>query len=282
MSLIWNPKESATILEMPLDIITTGTQNMGDGIYWLKAGTPLDEYFAVSNDDDAKYIVAEDFKFISTKPDQAKIVPLITAGYVDLNKAEAASGLTYTDDCIAALGDAGIVMVDGTISGGTSVVANPTLAGTEDSLTGIQIGETKYAVDSGTSVVANPTLAGTEDSLTGIQIGETKYSVGGSSGGGALKVTVSMEPASTPGAYLFTLDKTWQEVADAYEQGSGAFFVLPMTSTTIGIFIPSKIDSHNSEYSVGLILIGGSDNITTLTFVTVTADGHPACEHSFS
>ena len=32
----------------------------------------------------------------------------------------------------------------------------------------------------GTEVIANPTLAGTEDALTGLQVGETKYKVGGS------------------------------------------------------------------------------------------------------
>ena len=31
--------------------------------------------------------------------------------------------------------------------GGTTVVANPTLAGTEDALTGLQVGETKYKID---------------------------------------------------------------------------------------------------------------------------------------
>lgn len=130
MSLLWNPNDSATIVEMPLEIITTGTQDMGNGVYWLKAGTPLDEYFAVSNDEDAVYLVAEDFYFISTKPDQAKIVPLITAGYVDLSKAEKASGLTYTDDCIAALGEAGVTLVDGQLvagggsSGGGVLVVN--------------------------------------------------------------------------------------------------------------------------------------------------------------
>ena len=34
-------------------------------------------------------------------------------------------------------------------SGGTTVVANPTLAGTEDTLTGLQVGDTKYAVPQG-------------------------------------------------------------------------------------------------------------------------------------
>lgn len=59
------------------------------------------------------------------------------------------------------------------------VEANPTLAGTEASLTGLQIGDTKYAVPQGTTVVANPTLAGTEADLEGLQVGDTKYKVGG-------------------------------------------------------------------------------------------------------
>jgi len=180
MSIIWDPKEATTIVEVPFPVITTGTQNMGNGVYWLKAGTPLDDDLAVSNDDDAVYVVAEDFFFISTNPNQDRHVPIITGGYVDLNKAEAASGLTYTDDCIDALADVGIVVVDDLLEAG-----------------------------GGTNVVANPTLAGTEDSLTGIQIGDTKYAVGGSSGGGMLVVT------DTEG----TLDKTAQEIMTAAENG---------------------------------------------------------------
>ena len=120
MNILWNPNEAVDLIEMPLPLITEGTQDMGDGVYWLKAGTPLDEYFAVANDEDAKYVVAEDFYFISSKPDQAKVVPLITSGYVDINKAEKAAGITYSQDCIDALMDAGIVLVDGTLpsSGG--------------------------------------------------------------------------------------------------------------------------------------------------------------------
>ena len=59
------------------------------------------------------------------------------------------------------------------------VVANPTLAGTEADLTGLQVGNTKYTVPQGTPVVANPTLAGTEADLTGLQVGTTKYKVPG-------------------------------------------------------------------------------------------------------
>ena len=60
----------------------------------------------------------------------------------------------------------------------TKVEANPTLEGTEASLTGLQVGDTKYAVPQGTSVEANPLLVGGETSLASIQIGNTKYVVG--------------------------------------------------------------------------------------------------------
>lgn len=113
MSILWNPTEATVVEKVSLPVITTGTQNMGDGIYWLKAGTPLDEDLAVSNDGDAVYIVAEDFFFISTNPNQDRHVPLVKAGYVDLNKAEAAAGITYADAAVAALKTAGIILVDG-------------------------------------------------------------------------------------------------------------------------------------------------------------------------
>lgn len=113
MSILWNPTEATVVEKVSLPVITTGTQNMGDGSYWLKAGTPLDEDLAVSNDGDAVYIVAEDFFFASTNPNQDRHVPLVKAGYVDINKAEAAAGITYDDAAVAALKTAGIVLVDG-------------------------------------------------------------------------------------------------------------------------------------------------------------------------
>lgn len=53
-----------------------------------------------------------------------------------------------------------------------SVKANPTLAGTEALITGIEVDGTKYK---NVIVEANPTLAGTESELTGIEIDNTKY-----------------------------------------------------------------------------------------------------------
>lgn len=113
MSILWNPAEATVVEKVSLPVITTGTQNMGNGIYWLKAGTPLSNAYAVANNGNAKYIVAEDFFFISTNPNQDRRVPLIKSGYVDLNKAEASAGITYDDAAVAALKTAGIILVDG-------------------------------------------------------------------------------------------------------------------------------------------------------------------------
>ena len=118
MSILWNPAEATVVEKVSLPIITTGTQNMGDGIYWLKAGTPLDEDLAVANDEDAVYIVAEDFFFVSTNPNQDRHVPLVKAGYVDINKAEASAGITFADAAKSALETAGIVLVDGLLDAG--------------------------------------------------------------------------------------------------------------------------------------------------------------------
>lgn len=59
------------------------------------------------------------------------------------------------------------------------VEANPSLAGTEASLTGLQVGDTKYKVEQPINVEANPILAGTESDLSSIEIGDTKYKIGG-------------------------------------------------------------------------------------------------------
>lgn len=62
---------------------------------------------------------------------------------------------------------------------GTEVVANPSLAGTESDLTGLEVAGTKYKVPTGagTEVIANPSLAGTESDLTGLEVAGTKYKV---------------------------------------------------------------------------------------------------------
>ena len=49
--------------------------------------------------------------------------------------------------------------------------------GEEPTTNYITIGDTVYKIEGGTTVVANPTMAGTESDLTGLQVGDTKYKV---------------------------------------------------------------------------------------------------------
>ena len=66
------------------------------------------------------------------------------------------------------------------------VQGNPTESGTVDLAT-LKVGNTVYNVPQGgggTTVVANPTLTGSEANLTALQVGDTKYGIK------ALKVTI--------------------------------------------------------------------------------------------
>ena len=58
--------------------------------------------------------------------------------------------------------------------------------------------------EGGTTVVANPTLSGDEDNLTGLQVGETKYAVGG--GKQLYQHTINLVDNTTPkGVIAFTI-----------------------------------------------------------------------------
>ena len=119
MSIFWDFSNYDKVELLPCPIITTGTQDMGNGVYKLAAGTPLKKSTqAVSNDANADCVVAEDYFFISTKADQSKLVPVITKGYVDKALAEAAWGGEFTDAAVSALETAGIFLVDGALETG--------------------------------------------------------------------------------------------------------------------------------------------------------------------
>ena len=64
-------------------------------------------------------------------------------------------------------------------------------------------------------VVANPTLAGTEADLTGLQVGDTKYKV--PEGGGALVVHVTATTIEE--STIYTCDKTAGEMYEAMQTG---------------------------------------------------------------
>ncbi|MBQ4490738.1 MAG: hypothetical protein II965_05760 [Pyramidobacter sp.] len=128
MSIFWNIDSYLSVIEKPLGILTSGTVNCGNGVYLLKAGTPISNVGAVANTGDAKYLVAEDFYFYSNTPTQPKLVKLIETGYVDINAAEAAAGITYADAAKTALATAGIVLVDGALETGGSDSSNVLVA----------------------------------------------------------------------------------------------------------------------------------------------------------
>lgn len=121
MSILWNVGDAAKVTEKYVKVIKTGTENCGNGVYKLKAGTPLNSSLVVANTANAKYIVAEDLYMYSNTPNQVRAAKVIESGYVDLAKAQAAWGGTYTDAAKGALATAGITLVDGQLPSGGSV-----------------------------------------------------------------------------------------------------------------------------------------------------------------
>lgn len=81
--------------------------------------------------------------------------------------------------------DGNIVSIEGKLDAVgkfTPTTASVPAPGESDNgkILGVTDGELIYvSQEAGTSVVANPTLAGTEDALIGLQVGDTKYKVGG-------------------------------------------------------------------------------------------------------
>ena len=136
--LAWTP--GVKIKEVRIAPITTGTQPISGG-YLLRAGTPLSNAYVVKNDSNAKYIVAEDYIFYMADPGHnTDPVKLIEAGYVDLAKAEYASGLTYASGAKNALKSAGIFLLTGDEANVSSTTyTRPTASGS--TLGGVKIGD---------------------------------------------------------------------------------------------------------------------------------------------
>ena len=102
------------------------------------------------------------------------------------NSVERVVSNTATEGQVLTADGAGGASWKDPAGGGTEVVANPALAGTESDLTGLEVAGTKYKVPSGggTEVIANPTGKAMEE-LTKLQVGSSVYSIptGGSGGG---------------------------------------------------------------------------------------------------
>ena len=164
----------------------------------------------------------------------------------------------------------------------SKVEANPTLAGTEAALTGLEVGETKYKVEQPINVVANPTLAGTEAALTGLQVGETKYKVLGKEDF-VVTITLTGIPATPTAAF----DKTYAEIEAAQTAGKNIIFkvnvvisdVTVMTVTTMTYFYSTVAHAFRITCSGvsddGTALLNyradlNSDNTTGCLFISIS------------
>lgn len=138
-----------------------------------------------------------------------------------------------------------------------------------DEMTALNIGE--KISSAGTTVVANPTLAGTEDSLTGLEIDGTKYKVGGgSSGGGVLVVHIDEEYSA--------LDKTWQEIHDALAQGTPCVTLYNEDDDATQGVISSATKSGppGSEIYLIRVLVALGTDAAVERWQASSADGYPA------
>lgn len=166
---------------------------------------------------------------------------------------------------------------------GTEVVANPTLAGTESDLTGLQVGETKYVVPQGTEVVANPASTGEESDLSRLQVGERVYKIpgGGSQPIGLLKdkftsASFSMEhPVLKLTVYKYSLSSY------AVEDGNYMLLIYPGPQATTGMFPPYNMqeipnDAHAISFSVTSGEISFLDGQTDGVVQTCPFDVNPS------
>ena len=114
-----------------------------------------------------------------------------------------------------------------------------------DEMTALNIGE--QISSSGTNVVANPTLAGTEADLEGLQVGDTKYKVGGS-GGGVVEIPLDTSGGTT------TLTKTGQEILDYISDGKLPYVVFDPTGGIVAnAFILGVLNSIETDLNGGNI-----------------------------
>ena len=95
---------------------------------------------------------------------------------------------------------------------------------------------------------------------------------GGGSGGGTLKVTITSEEVSD--GTKFTMDKTWQEIANAFNSGNMPYFILTDDG---GV----KIGYAENIYSVGGYYgVSFNDNAEILQsedgYYTDSANGYPS------
>lgn len=106
----------------------------------------------------------------------------------------------------------------------------------------LTVADGKWAVGNasgGTEVAANPTLAGTEADLTGLQVGDTKYKVPEGGGGVVLVVNETLDAT-------VTLDKTWQEIFDA--ASTGVVFIVAVEEMEVQTKLVASVYVNEGTY----------------------------------
>ena len=98
----------------------------------------------------------------------------------------------------------------------------------------LKVSSGKWAIgtDNGTSVTANPTLAGTEAALTGLQVGSTKYKVEAGGGGNIFTMHVEYDDDEN----TVSVTETALEVAAALENNAMLLMVWDGTGADYGYF----------------------------------------------
>ena len=134
--LAWAP--GVKIKEVHIPTIKTDTMPISGG-YLLRAGTPLNTSYVVKNASGARYIVAEDYIFYNDPIQNDQPVKLIEAGYVDLAKAQEASGLTYASAAKSSLKSNGIILLSGSEADVNGAYTLPTASAS--TLGGVKVGD---------------------------------------------------------------------------------------------------------------------------------------------
>ena len=131
----------------------------------------------------------------------------------------------------------------------------------------------------GTTVIANPTLSGTEEDLVSLQIDETKYVIPSNGGSGILfvgKLTIRGATSS------FRLNRTWKEIYDA------KFSVLILDTIgefSCSLYYPSNIEHVSdgiteNDNGYWVTYFNYTDHGSSLVFKSSSEDGYPVLQEN--
>ena len=155
------------------------------------------------------------------------------------------------------------------------VIANPELSGDEPALTGLQVGDDKYAVPEGTEVVANPASTGEESDLLRLQVGEVTYKIPGGVSQSIGLLKDKFTSASFSMEYPILKLTVYKDSLTSYtvEDGTYVLLIYPGPQATSSLFYTAEevpADAHAIQISVvaGEIVLedGDSGSVSTCPF----------------